>query len=69
MIRIKSFLTPPPDLSLEHLLSHTGDPNTGAWLGGSDNGHHGTWAWFPTGQLIQVAGRPNYSLSPLFQVV
>ena len=67
MIRITSFLTPPhpPDLSLEHLLSHSGDPNTGAWLGGSDNGHHGTWAWFPTGQLIQVTRIPTI-LYPLF---
>ena len=30
-----------------------GDPSTGVWIAGSDNGHHGTWAWFSTGQLIQ----------------
>lgn len=34
------------------LLKH-GDPNTGVWVGGSDNGHHGIWTWFPTGDLIR----------------
>ena len=32
-------------------LSLPGDPSTGVWLGGSDNGHEGTWAWFPTGRI------------------
>ncbi len=27
----------------------TGDHSTGVWVGGSDNGHAGQWAWFPTG--------------------
>jgi hypothetical protein len=26
-----------------------GDHTTGVWVGGSDNGHIGRWAWFPTG--------------------
>ncbi len=26
-----------------------GDHTTGVWVGGSDNGHVGRWAWFPTG--------------------
>jgi len=34
------------------LLKH-GDQQTGAWLGGSANGHHDRWSWFPTGQLIR----------------
>lgn len=40
----------------EHLkewLIANGDHTTGVWVGGSDNGHVGRWAWFPTGQLIQ----------------
>jgi hypothetical protein len=32
---------------------HNGDPHTGVWLGGSDNGHARRWAWLPTGQLVQ----------------
>ena len=27
-----------------------GDHTTGVWVGGSDNGHIGKWAWFPTGK-------------------
>ena len=27
-----------------------GDHSTGVWVGGSDNGHVGRWAWFPTGE-------------------
>ena len=27
----------------------SGDHSTGVWVGGSDNGHVGKWAWFPTG--------------------
>lgn len=27
-----------------------GDHSTGVWVGGSDNGHEGRWAWFPTGK-------------------
>ena len=30
-----------------------GDPSTGVWVGGSDNGHHGVWSWFSSGQLLQ----------------
>jgi len=45
--------TPGENRKIKTWLLEHGDPNTGAWLGGSDNGHHGTWAWFPTGQLIQ----------------
>ncbi|XP_064119238.1 perlucin-like [Macrobrachium nipponense] len=36
-------------------LSVNGNHNTGVWIGGSDNGHHGRWAWFPTGQLIDYS--------------
>ncbi|XP_023328161.1 lithostathine-1-alpha, partial [Eurytemora carolleeae] len=36
----------------EFLLEH-GDKNTGVWLGGSENGHTGQWAWFPTGELVE----------------
>merc|ERR1719419_168617 len=39
--------------SIENWLVDHGDPSTGAWLGGSANGHHSRWSWFPTGQLIQ----------------
>ena len=28
----------------------SGDHSTGVWVGGSDNGHVGKWAWFPTGE-------------------
>merc|ERR1712059_222822 len=48
---------------IKHWLLRYGDPNTGVWLGGSDNGHHGRWAWFPTGKLIHWwawgPGQPN----------
>jgi len=37
---------------VEDFLLKYGDPSTGVWVGGSDNGHEGTWAWFPTGRLI-----------------
>ena len=29
----------------------SGDHTTGVWVGGSDNGHVGRWAWFPTGNV------------------
>ena len=32
---------------------YSGDPDTGVWVGGSDNGHHGIWTWFATGELIR----------------
>ena len=38
-------------LSMEN--PQLGDPNTGVWVGGSDNGHHGIWTWFATGDLIR----------------
>ena len=38
---------------LKTWLTAHGDPNTGVWVGGSDNGHQGVWSWFPTGHLIQ----------------
>ena len=38
---------------LQQWLKVHGDPSTGVWLGGSDNGHHGLWSWFPTGHLIK----------------
>ena len=33
------------------LLFILGDHTTGVWVGGSDNGHIGKWAWFPTGKM------------------
>lgn len=39
--------------SLKQWLEKHGDHTTGVWVGGSDNGHPGKWAWFPTGQLIR----------------
>ncbi|KAK3885239.1 hypothetical protein Pcinc_010513 [Petrolisthes cinctipes] len=36
-------------------LAVNGDHNTGVWVGGSDNGHSGKWAWFPTGQLVDYS--------------
>ena len=40
-----------------------GDPRTGVWIGGSENGHARRWSWFPTGQLVQWfdwgPGKPN----------
>ena len=41
------------NVRLKNWLIHNGDPATGVWLGGSDNGHPKRWAWLPTGQLIQ----------------
>jgi len=38
---------------LKNWLIEYGDHTTGVWVGGSDNGHVGRWAWFPTGQLIK----------------
>jgi len=38
---------------IERFLLQHGDQNTGVWLGGSENGHVGTWAWFPTGTLVE----------------
>ena len=43
-------------------LPTSGDSSTGVWLGGSDNGHHGSWAWFPTGQLMQVDHSCSYKV-------
>ena len=34
-------------------LLPSGDPDTGVWVGGSDNGHHGIWTWFASGDLIR----------------
>ena len=34
-----------------------GDHSTGVWVGGSDNGHVGRWAWFPTGECKVRAER------------
>merc|ERR1719445_2871345 len=39
--------------SIKDWLEDNGDPSTGVWIAGSDNGHHGVWAWFSTGQLIR----------------
>ncbi|XP_042206194.1 LOW QUALITY PROTEIN: perlucin-like [Homarus americanus] len=36
-------------------LAVNGHHNTGVWVGGSDNGHSGKWAWFPTGQLVSYS--------------
>jgi len=38
---------------IKEWLNEFGDHSTGVWVGGSDNGHVGRWAWFPTGQLIR----------------
>jgi len=38
---------------IKEWLNKYGDHSTGVWVGGSDNGHVGRWAWFPTGQLIR----------------
>ena len=35
------------------LIPSPGDPDTGVWVGGSDNGHHGIWTWFASGDLIR----------------
>ena len=35
---------------LKEWLTVHGDPNTGVWVGGSENGHRGLWSWFPTGE-------------------
>ncbi|XP_068241807.1 perlucin-like isoform X2 [Palaemon carinicauda] len=40
---------------IKNWLSVNGNHNTGVWIGGSDNGHNGRWAWFPTGQLIDYS--------------
>jgi len=45
--------TPEENEHLKNWLISNGDHTTGVWVGGSDNGHVGRWAWFPTGQLIQ----------------
>jgi hypothetical protein len=55
------------DLRSTHLLVSAGDHSTGVWVGGSDNGHHGKWAWFPTGNHNK-----NYSLRramPYFKII
>ncbi|XP_050734505.1 perlucin-like protein [Eriocheir sinensis] len=36
-------------------LTLNGNHNSGVWVGGSDNGHNGKWAWFPTGQLVSYS--------------
>ncbi|KAK8391147.1 hypothetical protein O3P69_017064 [Scylla paramamosain] len=36
-------------------LTMNGNHNSGVWVGGSDNGHNGKWAWFPTGQLVSYS--------------
>ena len=41
------------NVRVKNWLIHNGDPSTGVWLGGSDNGHARRWAWLPTGQLVQ----------------
>ena len=38
---------------LQQWLRLHGDPSTGVWVGGSDNGHQGLWSWFPTGHLVK----------------
>ncbi|XP_037787146.1 galactose-specific lectin nattectin-like [Penaeus monodon] len=35
---------------IKQWLGVNGNHNTGVWVGGSDNGHVGRWAWFPTGK-------------------
>ena len=34
-----------------YIFIFSGDHTTGVWVGGSDNGHVGRWAWFPTGNV------------------
>jgi len=49
--------------SIENWLVDYGDPSTGVWLGGSANGHHSRWSWFPTGNLdvefISLTNQPR----------
>ncbi|XP_047498147.1 perlucin-like [Penaeus chinensis] len=40
---------------IKQWLGVNGNHNTGVWVGGSDNGHVGRWAWFPTGQLVSYS--------------
>ena len=35
---------------ITEIIYIAGDHTTGVWVGGSDNGHIGRWAWFPTGK-------------------
>ncbi|XP_071530261.1 dromaiocalcin-1-like [Panulirus ornatus] len=40
---------------IKRWLVVNGNHRTGVWVGGSDNGHNGKWAWFPTGQLVDYS--------------
>ena len=48
-----SELTPQYHFHFPYVPFSPGDPDTGVWVGGSDNGHHGIWTWFATGDLIR----------------
>jgi hypothetical protein len=45
-------------IHLHHFFA--GDHSTGVWVGGSDNGHVGKWAWFPTGEFFSTVRRYNF---------
>ena len=47
---------------LKEWLTVHGDPNTGVWVGGSENGHRGLWSWFPTGESLLVSVSVGESL-------
>ncbi|XP_069181333.1 perlucin [Procambarus clarkii] len=51
-VSLATIETAQENLYIKKWLAVNGDHNTGVWVGGSDNGHSGKWAWFPTGQLV-----------------
>ncbi|XP_040564754.1 lithostathine-1-like [Lepeophtheirus salmonis] len=64
-VSLSALDTPKENNDVKNWLLDHGDHRTGVWIGGSDNGHVGKWAWFPTGQRIQdfdwAPSQPNGS--------
>nr|XP_053642993.1 perlucin-like isoform X1 [Cherax quadricarinatus]XP_053642994.1 perlucin-like isoform X2 [Cherax quadricarinatus] len=54
-VSLATIETSQENLSIRKWLAVNGNHNTGVWVGGSDNGHSGKWAWFPTGQLVDFS--------------
>ncbi|CAL4128821.1 unnamed protein product [Meganyctiphanes norvegica] len=54
-VSLASIETAQENYHIKQWLMVNGDHNTGVWIGGSDNGHEGRWAWFPTGQLVDYS--------------
>lgn len=54
-VSLAAIETPEENDDIKMWLKDNGDPNTGVWVSGSDNGHPGVWSWFGTGQLLQGA--------------